>query len=461
MAASILCPHVGTSSLTLTLAVPGANPPRPLEQIDVKEDKILLGRGKQCGVVLAGREYGASAEHARVEELGGTWYLFDQGSTNGTALNGTRIRPHTSVPLTNNDKIYIGRWQIKCSIRMATARHWAKGQAEDPRALAIVERLKAIGDPGQLVTTLKELLGHIEPHERGNVLRQVEARAQGGPVQEAVAHVIETREGIREACYQAFSMLSAHHTGQEEEFSSAEEVLRFFRLADQSLEMMLEWIVGCISSRRTFEEKFSAKVTRFFGMGANPIKHAMMPQQAGRYLLNWADERDAEEIKRNLESALQDLTHHQLALIAGVQASLKTALKQLDPDELEKEATGFNKRGKAWDKFKANYHELFNNDSKLYNEIIYPSLRQGYLEAHEMHLSADPDAVATPASPAPGADNATHVVPLAPPAAAPHPAMMPTPQPAPPPTAHSPIPTPQPAPPPQRPPMPPPPPPPR
>lgn len=385
----------------LTLLLTVRDDPRPARTVEVTKLKVLLGRAPQCDVVLEGRELGASSEHARIELLGGTYYVFDQGSTNGTVFNGTRIRPHTSVPLSDGDKIYIGRWVVQCRIVTQRTRRWRAGGDVDPAVQALLAELAAVpgGDPAALARALRARTDALAPHEQGALLAQAEASATAGPVLAAISAEIERRDAVRDACLQAMVSLSLHHTGRELPFESPEEVQRFFRLSDQALEQMLEWITGCISARRSFEDRFSAKVTRFFGLETNPLKHALTPAQAGKYLLDWSEPREAERIKTSLETTLRDLTSHQLGVLAGAQHVARGILKLLDPAGLEKQAGGawlaMSAKARAWDAFVAAQRDLADNETKLFNDVVYPALRQGYLETYEASLAAERAAAAS------------------------------------------------------------------
>ena len=37
----------------------------------------------------------------------------------------------------------------------------------------------------------------------------------------------------------------------------------------------------------------------------------------------------------------------------------------------------------AWQIFARTYEDMLDNESRLFNEMIYPNVRKGYLEAHE------------------------------------------------------------------------------
>jgi Protein of unknown function (DUF3662)/FHA domain len=63
-----------------------------------------LGRSRQCDVVLD--DPNVSRQHAEIRPRGGSWVINDLGSTNGSSLNGRRIRgPEVLKP---GDEIEIG-----------------------------------------------------------------------------------------------------------------------------------------------------------------------------------------------------------------------------------------------------------------------------------------------------------------------------------------------------------------
>lgn len=56
---------------------------------------------------------GVSREHARLlAQPDGTWAVVDEGSTNGTYVNGGRqpIPAHQQVPLADGDRVHLGVW---------------------------------------------------------------------------------------------------------------------------------------------------------------------------------------------------------------------------------------------------------------------------------------------------------------------------------------------------------------
>ncbi len=70
-------------------------------------DRTTVGRGLQTDVRI--NDEGISRTHAVVEEEGGTYYLSDAGSTNGTYANGKKVDRYA---LQEGDKIQIGAQSV-------------------------------------------------------------------------------------------------------------------------------------------------------------------------------------------------------------------------------------------------------------------------------------------------------------------------------------------------------------
>jgi two-component system, cell cycle response regulator len=69
---------------------------------------IDVGRGSAAGLILDADS--VSRKHARIERFGGGHKIVDLGSTNGTYVNGTRVKEHI---LKDGDRIGIGKALLK------------------------------------------------------------------------------------------------------------------------------------------------------------------------------------------------------------------------------------------------------------------------------------------------------------------------------------------------------------
>lgn len=76
---------------------------------------VILGRNGECDICLEGIR-GVSGRHCRVSMSGGELYISDLGSTNGTYVEGRRLNPQQSVPLTDGSVICLG--SRDCAFRL-------------------------------------------------------------------------------------------------------------------------------------------------------------------------------------------------------------------------------------------------------------------------------------------------------------------------------------------------------
>ncbi|MBQ3965419.1 MAG: FHA domain-containing protein [Treponema sp.] len=68
--------------------------------------KISIGRSTDCDVVVDNKL--VSRHHAVIQKIRDAYFLRDDGSTNGTFLNGKRIPDDKYIRLNAGDKITIG-----------------------------------------------------------------------------------------------------------------------------------------------------------------------------------------------------------------------------------------------------------------------------------------------------------------------------------------------------------------
>jgi pSer/pThr/pTyr-binding forkhead associated (FHA) protein len=61
-------------------------------------------------------EYGVSREHACIFGRGRNIMVEDQGSTNGTLLNGRRLDPYMPEPLTHGDQLQLGKLLVEINL---------------------------------------------------------------------------------------------------------------------------------------------------------------------------------------------------------------------------------------------------------------------------------------------------------------------------------------------------------
>jgi pSer/pThr/pTyr-binding forkhead associated (FHA) protein len=87
---------------------------RALAEHLLDADETLIGRGHGCDLALP--DDGASRQHAIVswDAAAGAYAIEDLQSTNGTRVNGKRVR---AAPLADGDRIQVGQTQLRFALR--------------------------------------------------------------------------------------------------------------------------------------------------------------------------------------------------------------------------------------------------------------------------------------------------------------------------------------------------------
>ena len=390
-------------TLRLFVAKSGSGAPPPSEFVS-SGDVVTLGRTAGNDVILPDTDKRVSGKHARLERRDGTWMVTDLGSTNGTYLNDKKIEAKKPHGLKNGDRMSLGLFQIRVQIEVEgdfspTLKPVdAGGRASRLSEEAALEYARRAGEPAEvraeaLRSVLRAGLEGLGPEQVRGVLAEVRARSEVEDGGTAVRRKPETAAAApADMGGKSIQELAAHFLG-DVKFESPEQVQKFCKLVEQTVDVTLEWVSNCLKGRREFENQFNADLTLVFAKGGNPIKSAGSPKDSGRWLLDFRSKRDLDQTKLQLDNAFKDLTMHQLGLLAGVQECLKALLGKLEPKVIEQEALaqarGFsgmmaklNVAKKAWETYTEKHKEMFEENSKLFNELIYPNIRKGYLASH-------------------------------------------------------------------------------
>jgi predicted component of type VI protein secretion system len=216
--------------------------------------------------------------------------------------------------------------------------------------------------------------------ERGEAPRRPEV--DGG----AVVVVTGTGESItlQEAAFRTLKDLSRYFLG-EGNLATTQELERFAELLKLTLDVAMEWMGRALRGREEFKDQFSAPVTQIFSRTLNPVKQGLDISQIANFLLDWREERDIEQVRKSLREAFNDMARHQMGLLAGVQEFVHELQQKLDPEKIAGDAGGGLLAGsrRAWQRYEELYGQTFAESSKLFNELIYPSIRKGYIFSHE------------------------------------------------------------------------------
>lgn len=375
------------------------------------KEKTFIGRSPGNDIVLPDAEKRVSSKHARLDRTASSLHISDLGSTNGTVMNGRKIEANAPVELKNGDKVMLGLYQLnvvaseeELQDRTIVVIDPARQLAHLTDELPILYARYAESPPEQrrkmMRGMIQAVLSSSTPDVGRSILTQLKSRFfRAGDLAVMPDHTttmrrkdlqaVQQKEGPAEAALRVLNDLSTQFVG-EEKLETPEQAELFVKMVASVLELTFDWISKSLRGRREFEDQFSADLSMIFSKEKNPLKGGGGPADMGRYLLDWRLARDPKAIRDSLDNAFKDLTMHQLGLLAGVQESLSAVLKRLDPKAVEQEAkekggggflTSMEKR--AWKRYSDVFHEIFAENSKLFNELIYPNVRKGYLALHD------------------------------------------------------------------------------
>jgi pSer/pThr/pTyr-binding forkhead associated (FHA) protein len=74
---------------------------------EVNQQKLVIGRSRDCDIQLA--DANVSRRHAELRQEGASYWIVDLGSTNGTEVNGKRVK---RAKLRDGDRITLGSTEI-------------------------------------------------------------------------------------------------------------------------------------------------------------------------------------------------------------------------------------------------------------------------------------------------------------------------------------------------------------
>ncbi len=114
--------------------------------IEITKDMVIVGRKEDCDLRLEHKS--VSKMHCVLVKTDGLLLLRDLGSTNGTRVNGTRVRRAALLP---NDQISIAHYKFRVFL----------------------------GPDSPAPPAPDEHTQHLESHEVAELLRQARARAEG------------------------------------------------------------------------------------------------------------------------------------------------------------------------------------------------------------------------------------------------------------------------------------------
>jgi type VI secretion system FHA domain protein len=126
---------------------------------------------------------------------------------------------------------------------------------------------------------------------------------------------------------------------------------------------MVDGMMIALRARSKVKNEFRVGVTVLRPQNNNPLKFSVTPEDAIKILLARQHPGFIDPLEA-VKEGFDDLMYHQMAITAGIQASLTETLKRFDPQEFEKHVEGglvFGKKNKCWEAYCQAYPNLVND----------------------------------------------------------------------------------------------------
>jgi type VI secretion system FHA domain protein len=395
--------------------------------------RITIGRGVGNNFVLKDPTRVVSAKHAEIRGRQGVWSVCDVGSTNGTILNGTKIAPKEEHELHNGDRITIGPYQL---LFQSVAQPTTPGSSRETAPPVVPSWGTLATDPERLQYILQRAYGDFENSSDGNLESHLESvlrravegcdRATAQSAVQALRTLLRSSTGqasdVRKEVPPAKVDLAPVEPRRQESkkrFLSGDRARGVYdelavpgsslnpdQMAKQLTSVLQAVCVGladAVRGRREFQKEFEVEATRILAWKPNPIKHAENAAEVATILLDpTSSGLSDEEVIASLKEVFQDLTLHQLGLMAGFRECIRGLLKELDPEVLGKVQPG-EPKGKgmgllsggrirseaaAWRRYMEKHRQLTEEEVKVFERILAPHFTKGYLSVHKTRTRA-------------------------------------------------------------------------
>jgi pSer/pThr/pTyr-binding forkhead associated (FHA) protein len=110
-----------------------------LAPVSFDAPRVAIGRGASCDLRIP--DASVSSRHASIRAHGAQWVVVDEGSTNGTKLNGEKLASQSPRPLKTGDVLTFGRIDVTLKIGAAPP-----SSAQQTREIALALVSRAVGE---------------------------------------------------------------------------------------------------------------------------------------------------------------------------------------------------------------------------------------------------------------------------------------------------------------------------
>lgn len=384
-----------------------------------------VGRSDDNTLVLADPERLVSRHHARISVKNGLYYLTDS-SLSGVFIAGQEQPLHNnSQQIFDGDLLKIGEYEVAVSI--VEAAQAADFPFSSPDSLVnpdfppagAMAAASLLTDPSstsvnhndlfksndnsfspaftsKLKGNQSPLFDNYIPPRVDRTGRAVEEIPENLSFEDLLGDAASVDKFVPAATSTPASPATAPVTAGDVAFSAflqgaginaveiqPEQLKETMLRAGQMFRKLVDGTVALLRSRAEFKSLFRMNMTVIKTANNNPLKFTVSSDDVLRQLLEnksggFLDSTAA------IEEGFSDIMNHQLAMQAGIQASLADLLRSFDPAFIEKEfeqGLVLQKKSKCWDKFSETYQITVDN-------AVENFFGDAFIEAYEAQMHA-------------------------------------------------------------------------
>ena len=389
---------------------------------------VTIGRAVNADLVLKDPQKMVSSRHGEIRRRESSWVLVDLGSTNGTDLNEVRLTARNEYGLNDGDRITLGDFLLTFKgvvppQEISRASQPVDAQRAQPihgdeiqtlryllrRAYADSDCVSAESRHEHVLQLLRQRVGHLDRQSLQVRLDSLKRSLSDTPVSVGperlsrplappLPSIPSPRREKDNLATSDFSDLAQVFLGNIEQPLSKAQLDQVARRIEQVLQVVFAGLADAVKGRRKFQREFEVEATRILDWVPNAIKHAETAGEIASLLLDPRSQGLSEEqAKTSLQEVFQDLTLHQLGLMAGFRECVRGLLKEFDPVLLTKgeKGTSIGKGlgllgGKsartdaaAWQQFLKRYRQLTEEEVRVFEQILAPHFAKGYLSIQQ------------------------------------------------------------------------------
>lgn len=193
------------------------------------------------------------------------------------------------------------------------------------------------------------------------------------PPPAAELSVVSAQYSLEQAALRALDGLSSQFLGLR--LQSAQEIAAFSARLEETLSVFLRFFVALQKGQEQFRQALDLKVLD--SAGRNPVERVQDATELAATLLAPAHV----EAIRALETAFKNIMIHQVALLNGLMAGVRTLLAKLSPKTVTKEAAKEHRSPNVkilWQTFERMHRDLAEEDNETFETIFGAQFGKAY-----------------------------------------------------------------------------------